>query len=66
MRLVAAETYDVLWKVPARGDDQRFALYLLQPEDVENVTPPSAAVGGGAWIERSRIIRVGDVAAPQA
>ena len=31
LRQTGAETYDVLWKVPARGDDLRFGLYVELP-----------------------------------
>jgi hydrogenase/urease accessory protein HupE len=54
-----AETWDVLFKVPAAGDDLRFGLYLLLPEDVERVGPPKGEFSGRAHVERSRIRRPG-------
>jgi len=54
-----AETWDVLFKVPAAGEDLRFGLYLLLPEDVERVGPPKGEFSGRAHVERSRIRRPG-------
>ncbi|HYV50946.1 MAG TPA: HupE/UreJ family protein [Dongiaceae bacterium] len=50
--------YDVLWKVPARGDE-RLSLHLVWPEDVTFVTEPSATLEDGASLERSRVERPG-------
>ena len=34
IRETAVDTYEVLWKVPARGDDMRMGLYLRFDDDV--------------------------------
>jgi hydrogenase/urease accessory protein HupE len=48
-----AETeFDVLWKVPARGEDLRFGLYLRLPADCENTSEPRGMMLGGAHTER--------------
>ena len=36
----ADDTFDVLWKVPARGQNMRFELYLRLPQECETVTEP--------------------------
>jgi len=54
-----AETWDVLFKVPAAGEDLRFGLYLQLPADVERVGPPRGEFSGRAHVERSRIRRAG-------
>jgi hydrogenase/urease accessory protein HupE len=51
----AEDTFDVVWKVPARGEDLRFGLYLRLPETCENVTEPRAMFVGGAYVERFTI-----------
>jgi hypothetical protein len=35
-----ADTYDVLWKVPALGDTMRLSLYVQLPQACSNVKPP--------------------------
>ncbi|MEQ1802666.1 MAG: HupE/UreJ family protein [Gammaproteobacteria bacterium] len=54
-----AETWDVLFKVPAAGEDLRFGLYLQLPADVQRVGPPKSEFSGRAHVERSRIRRPG-------
>jgi HupE / UreJ protein len=54
-------TYDVMWKVPARGD-MRLSLYVRFAEDVEIVGQPVAGMSGGAYIERWRVRRPGGLA----
>ena len=52
LRQTAAETYDVLWKVPARGEDLRFGLYAEFPEGCANLSEPRAVFAGGSFTER--------------
>ncbi len=59
IRESAPETYDVLWKVPALGDDMRLGLYLRFDDDVKTVTEPVAGFLGGAHTQRLRIQRNG-------
>jgi hydrogenase/urease accessory protein HupE len=59
MRQVDAETYDVFWKVPARGEDLRLGLYVVFPEGSSNVTEPVGGFRGGAFSERWRVTRPG-------
>jgi hydrogenase/urease accessory protein HupE len=53
------DTYDVLFKVPAAGEDLRFGLYLRLPADVERVGSPRSEFSGRAHVEHSRIRRPG-------
>ena len=52
MRQTGAETYDVLWKVPARGDNLRLGLYVELPAGCTNVTEPRASLANSAFTER--------------
>ncbi|MHC4989398.1 MAG: HupE/UreJ family protein [Planctomycetota bacterium] len=46
------DTFDCLWKVPARGDSLRLGLYVRMPAECETVTEPRGIFAGGAYIER--------------
>jgi hydrogenase/urease accessory protein HupE len=59
IRPAGAETYDVLWKVPATGGDRRLALYVRLPPGGSDVTEPRAAFVGAVHIERRRIHQPG-------
>jgi hydrogenase/urease accessory protein HupE len=59
IRPAGAETYDLLWKVPAAGGDRRLALYLRLPPGGSDVTEPRATFVGAAHIERRRIHQPG-------
>jgi hydrogenase/urease accessory protein HupE len=59
IRETAVDTYDVLWKVPAQGDDMRMGLYLQFDDDVRSVTEPVAAFVGASHMQRMRIQRDG-------
>jgi hydrogenase/urease accessory protein HupE len=51
LRQVDAERYDVLWKVPARGD-LRLGLDARLPESCDDLTPVSHVTEGGASVAR--------------
>jgi hydrogenase/urease accessory protein HupE len=51
----AAETFDVLWKVPAAGDNLRLALYIRWPAGWVNLTEPRGTITGGAYLERWQV-----------
>src|SRR6187401_1326253 len=55
LRQTGPETYDVLWKVPGRGEDQRLGLYVELPVACTNVTEPLASMVNGAVTERRRV-----------
>jgi hydrogenase/urease accessory protein HupE len=59
LRQTAPETYTLLFKVPALGDDLRLAIYVGLPEGTTDVTPPRAIFNAGAYTERRTIKRSG-------
>ncbi len=59
IRESAPGTYDVLWKVPARGTDQRLSLHLRFAGDVEHLPDPVSGFVAGAHVQRLRIRRPG-------
>jgi hypothetical protein len=62
MRQTTLDTYSLLFKIPARGEDLRLAIYLKLPEGTTDVTPPRAQFVGGAYTERRTIRRSGGLA----
>jgi hydrogenase/urease accessory protein HupE len=61
-RQTTPDTYNLLFKIPARGEDQRLAIYLNLPEGTQNVGVPRASFGDGAYVERRTIRRDGGLA----
>jgi hydrogenase/urease accessory protein HupE len=59
LRQVATETYTLLFKIPALGDDLRLAIYVGLPEGTADVTPPRTIFNAGAYTERRTIRRGG-------
>lgn len=55
VRQKSAETYDVLFKVPALGEQYRLGLHLSLPGEARDVVPPQASFEGGAHIQRRTI-----------
>jgi hydrogenase/urease accessory protein HupE len=55
LRETAPETYDLLFKVPALGEDLRLALYVTLPAAAQDVVAPHALFAGGAYVERRTI-----------
>jgi hydrogenase/urease accessory protein HupE len=53
------DTYDVLWKVPAQGEDLRFGLYVELPAGCRNVTEPRGATINGGHVERWKVTCAG-------
>ena len=51
------DSYDVLWKVPARGDNMRLGLYLRFEDDVDVVTEPVFGLLGSSHVQGMRIRR---------
>jgi hypothetical protein len=58
LRQTSNETYDALWKVPARGEDKRLGLYVRLPEGCSNLTEPRAFFSGAAYTERWSFQRI--------
>ncbi len=65
IRQIAPETYEVLFKVPALGEQYRLGLYLSLPEGVEDAVPPRAVFEAGAHIERRTITLPGGLTGKQ-
>ena len=59
MHETKADTYDVLWKVPGRGDNLRLGLYVEFPTDCKNLTEPRGAMINNALTERWSVQRPG-------
>lgn len=59
LRQVAPDSYDVLWKVPALGDDRRLAIYVKFPDDTRQLSKPLGVFHENAYIERWRVQRPG-------
>ena len=59
IRQTASETYSLLFKIPASGEDLRLAIYVALPEGTHDAAPPSVAFTNGAYVERRTIHRAG-------
>jgi hydrogenase/urease accessory protein HupE len=59
LRQTAPGTYSLLFKIPARGENLRLAIYLNLPEGTQDVGPPRASFSDGAYVERRTIRRDG-------
>jgi len=62
IRQAGTDTYDVLWKVPAAGEDLRLGVYVRFPEGFKDLGPPSRIQSDGAYVERRRIQLPGGLA----
>jgi hydrogenase/urease accessory protein HupE len=62
LRQTTADTYNLLFKIPARGEDLRLAIYLNLPEGTKNIGAPRASFGDGTYVERRTIRRDGGLA----
>jgi hydrogenase/urease accessory protein HupE len=61
LRQTASDTYSLLFKIPALGDDLRLAIYVRLPEGTRDVAPTRSAFSGGAYTERRTIRRDGGI-----
>ena len=59
LKQTGPETYDVLWKVPGRGEDLRLGLYVELPAGTTNLSEPRASFVNSAFAERWSVKRVG-------
>jgi hydrogenase/urease accessory protein HupE len=62
MRQIGTGAYNLLFKIPARGEDLRLAIYVKLPEGTQDVAPPRASFSDGAYIERRTVRRDGGLA----
>lgn len=51
----SSDVFDMLWKVPAKGQGERLALYVHFSDDVEILVPANGTFMGAAFIARSVI-----------
>ena len=59
LRQVDADTYDVLWKVPALGEEQRLALYIAFTPETVTVGKPRTTFLNNALLQQWRVRRAG-------
>lgn len=59
LRQTGADTYDVLWKVPGRGDNLRLGLYVELPDDAVNLVEPRERLVDGIYTARWSFRRPG-------
>ena len=59
LRQTGTDTYDVLWKVPGKGDNLRLGLFVELPEGSSNVIEPRASMVNNAFSERWTVKRPG-------
>jgi hydrogenase/urease accessory protein HupE len=59
LQQTAPDTYNLLFKLPALGEEFRLALYVSLPEGTQDITAPRALFTGGAYVERRTIRREG-------
>jgi hydrogenase/urease accessory protein HupE len=57
LRQTGTDTYDVLWKVPARGENMRLGIYVEFPSGATNVTTPRTSMVNNASTERWSVKR---------
>ena len=53
------DTYNVLWKVPARGEGQRLAVYVKFAPDVDAIGQPQSTFANSAFMQRWQVRREG-------
>jgi hydrogenase/urease accessory protein HupE len=59
IRQTASDTYILLFKIPASGEDLRLAIYVALPEGTHDAAPARVAFTNGAYVERRTIRRDG-------
>lgn len=59
LRQTAADTYDLLFKVPALSEELRLGIYLSLPRGARDLLPARSSYSGGALIERRTIMLPG-------
>jgi hydrogenase/urease accessory protein HupE len=62
VREAEPDTYDILWKVPARGGVERLSLYVRFPAAARHITEPNGISAGGAYLERWQVLCPGGLA----
>jgi hydrogenase/urease accessory protein HupE len=55
LKQTTPDTFDMLWKVPAMGDNLRLGLYVRLPDSAEIISEPRGMFQRNAYIERCTI-----------
>jgi hydrogenase/urease accessory protein HupE len=55
LRQTSSSTYDLLWKVPGRGEDMRLGIDVALPRECADTTRPRASMVNNAYIERRSV-----------
>ena len=59
LRQTAVDSYNVLWKVPARSDGGRLALFVEFPPECRNLTDPRGILVNNSYTQRWQVSRAG-------
>jgi hydrogenase/urease accessory protein HupE len=59
MHQISPDAYNLLFKIPALGEDLRLAIYVGLPQGTQDAAPPRASFRDGAYVERRTIRRDG-------
>ena len=62
LRETATDTYEIVWKVPARSGNERLGIYVHLPADTRELAEPRGVFATGAYVERWRVHRRGGLA----
>jgi hydrogenase/urease accessory protein HupE len=62
LRQTGAASYQLLFKIPARGEELRLAIYVKLPDGTQDTSLPRASLSDGAYVERRAIRRDGGLA----
>jgi hydrogenase/urease accessory protein HupE len=57
MRQISPGAYHLLFKIPARGENLRLAIFVKLPEGTQDVAPPRASFSDGVYVERRTVRR---------
>ncbi len=55
IREIASDTYGLLFKIPASGDDFRLAIYVALPDGTHDAAPMRSEFNNGSYVERRTI-----------
>ncbi len=59
LKQTTPDVFSMLWKVPAKGENKRLALYVKLPDDISIIGKERSSFINGAFISRSNIKRKG-------
>ena len=59
LKQTGEDAYEMIWKVPARGDQMRLGIYVRLPEDCRSTSLLRASFAESSYVERSNFVREG-------